>query len=152
MKQLILPPRRNSASSCFACGQDNPKGLHLKFYLKDDRTVTTDLVPPPEWCGWENLMHGGLQCVLLDEITAWAVTALAGREYFLTAGLDVKYRKPVRLDQKLTLIGRLLESSDRASRVHGQILGENGDVLSEATARVVHVDEARFQKILETLP
>lgn len=150
--KLDRPTDRLNGNHCFVCGPDNPKGLHLEFYRLDDETVTAELEPPPEWTGWDQLMHGGLQCVLLDEITAWALTGLRNRQYFLTTGLEVRYRRPVRVKQKLTLVGRILEETSRGSRIQGQILNAAGDVLSEAVARVVHLDEGRFLDVVRSAP
>ena len=152
MSEHFAPPERSGDRYCFVCGPDNPKGLHLEFFRTEEDTVTSTFHPPMEWSGWEGLMHGGLQCVLLDEITAQALTRLAGRAYFLTTGLEVKYRKPVRLNQRLTLMGRILSRTERGSRVLGQILNDDGEVLSEAEARIVHVDSERFHAILDKAP
>jgi acyl-coenzyme A thioesterase PaaI-like protein len=152
LREPLVPPDRTSSSKCFVCGPDNPKGLHLKFYRLDEDAVTAELTPPPEWSGWDGLMHGGLQCVLLDEVTAWAISGLRQKKYFLTAGLEVKYRKPVRLDQVLTLVGRIVSEDERSSRILGQILNRSGEVLSEATAKVLHLEPGRFQTIIEAAP
>lgn len=108
MREALTPPARAAGRNCFVCGPDNPKGLHLQFYRLDDDTGTTEYEPPAEWCGWDGLMHGELQGVLLDEITAWAVSGLRQRPFLLTLSLEIKYRKPVRLGQKLVLVGRIV--------------------------------------------
>jgi len=152
MKELIQRPPGGSGDKCFVCGPNNPKGLHLKFYCSDHRTVTTELVPPQEWNGWEGLMHGGLQCVLLDETVAWTVAGLIHKDFAVTTTLEVRYRKPVRLNQRLTLLGRVLWQSERGSRVEARILGQDGEVLSEATAKVVHMNEKLFEKMIDSVP
>ncbi|MFH1090717.1 MAG: PaaI family thioesterase [Pseudomonadota bacterium] len=148
MQKALDWPEREGSRKCFICGPENSKGLHLKFFKLDEDAVTTEFYPPQEWSGWDGLMHGGLQCALLDEITAWAVSTLKGRVYFVTIGLEVRYRRPVRLDQKLTLIGRILKETGRGSRVLGRILDRKGRVLSEAESTVLHVDRERFQKLM----
>ncbi len=152
MNEPLTPPRRSGAEYCFVCGPENTQGLHLQFFRLDDDAVYTKFTPPAEWSGWKGLMHGGLQCVLLDEITAWALNGLRDRPHFFTSGLEVRYRKPVRLDQEITLVGRITSETNRGSRVLGQILNEAGEVLSEANARIVHVDADRFKKIVESAP
>ena len=143
---------RDNARHCFVCGPDNPAGLHLDFYRLDDDAVYTELVPPAQWQSWDGLMHGGLQCLLLDEVTAWALTGLRRRAHFFTTGLEIKYRRPVRLDQKITLVGRIMSETHTGSRVHGAIMNGAGDILSEATARIVHLSEDRFHRIIDDAP
>ena len=152
MRVALTPPARARDRNCFVCGPDNPIGLHLQFYRLDDDAVTTEYEPPAEWCGWDGLMHGGLQCVLLDEITAWAVSGLHQSPYLLTLSLEVKYRQPVRLGQRLVLVGRIKHETARGSTVLGQILNQDGLVLSEAIAKILHLDEKRFNRIIASAP
>ncbi len=152
MKKIERPDERADGRKCFVCGPDNPQGLHLEFYKLDEETITAQVTPPPEWCGWDNLMHGGFHCVFLDEITAWAVTGLRGVKHFVTAGLDVRYRKPVRLNQTLVLKSSIIEESSRGAKVRGQICNQAGEVLSEAKVRIVYLDEERFHQIVDNAP
>lgn len=152
MKEKLEHPSNEGATKCYICGLDNPKGLHLDFYRLDEDTVTAELVPPPEWHGWDGLMHGGLQSTLLDEVTGWAVTGLRDHEYTITLRLEVRYRKPVRLNQKLTLIGRIIKETHRGSLVLGQILNQDNEILCEGTAKLLHLDKKRFRRVVETAP
>ena len=56
VRESLKPLPESNAPKCFVCGQDNDKGLKLKFYRLDEDTVTAELVPPPEWSGWEGLI------------------------------------------------------------------------------------------------
>jgi acyl-coenzyme A thioesterase PaaI-like protein len=134
------------------CGPENPAGLHLCFFRRNETTVGAHLEPPAEWHGWENLMHGGFQSLLLDEITAWAVAALTGRMHYLTIRLDVKYRKPVRLNQTLTLVGGLTETSDRSSKAWGEIRNTDEMVLAEASSTILHLPPDKFDQIIAEAP
>ena len=150
MRTPLKKAFEEDGNKCFACGTENTHGLKLEFYRIDDDNVMTELVPPSHWHGWQGLMHGGLQCVLLDEITAWAVAGLRDRRYFFTANLEVRYRKPVRLNQKLTVTGHIIQESERGSRVEGKIMDPDNQILSEATATFVYVDGDRFHRIVGT--
>jgi len=152
LKQPLFTPPDTPASKCFVCGPDNPRGLHLQFHQQDGDRITAEIDPPEEWIGWDGLMHGGFQCLLLDEVTAWTVTGLLGREYCMTTTLEVRFRKPVRLGQKLTLVGQIIKTTHSGSRVRGELLSQDGQLLAEAEARIVHAGEQRFKRILETAP
>lgn len=152
MKEPLARPDTPGAGSCFVCGPDNPAGLHLEFFRLDEDTVTAELIPPDYWSGWGGLMHGGFLSLLLDEVTAWTAAALTGRHYFLTTGLEVKFRRPVRLGQKLTLTGRLTRHSARGARAVGRITGESGQVLAEAESRLVFLDRERFMDVVVQAP
>ena len=59
----------NEYSWCFACGKDNPSGLHMRFEIDDDK-CTAYFTPRREHQSYPGRMHGGLVAVLLDE-GAW---------------------------------------------------------------------------------
>ena len=70
----------------------------------------------------------------------------------MTTTLQVRFRKPVRLDQKITLVGRVIKTTNTGSRVRGELFSQDGQLLSEAEARIVHAGEKRFNRIVDTAP
>jgi acyl-coenzyme A thioesterase PaaI-like protein len=66
------PTRRSEvlpagARHCFACGDDNPIGLHLDDIRRDGDRVRATLRPRPEYRGYPGVLHGGLSAAALDE-------------------------------------------------------------------------------------
>ena len=82
-----------SASSCFACGPDNPRGLHLVFEKTADGAMTAEWIPEPEMEGYQGIVHGGLVSTVLDEAMAKVVDASGAKA--LTAELRVRFRQQV---------------------------------------------------------
>ncbi len=74
---------------CFGCSPDNPVGLRMEFHLDGD-VVTSEWTPDAHFQGWVNILHGGIQATLMDEIAGWLVMVKLG-----TAG--VTSRMEVRL-------------------------------------------------------
>src|SRR5574344_692833 len=72
MKRIKNPWAGKENYFCFGCCPDNPSGVHMKFYA-DGEEVISVWSPQPQFQGWIDTMHGGIQAVLLDEICAWAV-------------------------------------------------------------------------------
>ena len=58
--------------NCFGCSPDNEAGVRMEFYEDGDEVVSI-WKPRPEYQGWLNTLHGGIQSVLLDEICGWVV-------------------------------------------------------------------------------
>ena len=52
---------------CYCCGKKNERGLKLEFAYPKKGTAETSLIIPNYFTGWENLTHGGLISMLLDE-------------------------------------------------------------------------------------
>jgi len=104
---------------CFACGPENPVGMHLEFENlgKDGVRARTSLAP--EFQGWRGIAHGGIAISLLDEAMAHAAGYAGHRG--VTASMTVRFRKPVPL-------GRPLDVRGRVTWQRGTVLGVEADV------------------------
>lgn len=72
MKKIINPWKGLEGYNCFGCAPDNPAGVKMEFYEDGDEVVSI-WKPRPEYQGWIDTLHGGIQSVLLDEICAWVI-------------------------------------------------------------------------------
>jgi len=137
-----LFPVQADSPNCFACGQENPHGIKLRFKKESDTSISTTFTPPKEWTGWGDIMHGGFQALLLDETMSWAVGGIALVKAFVTSNLDIKYLKPVKVQQELKVFAHVEEDSDKIVKVSGQIKSDNDSVLASAKAVFVKVNPA----------
>ncbi|SUZ64138.1 uncharacterized protein METZ01_LOCUS16992 [marine metagenome] len=62
------PPERSGVDHCFGCSPSNDKGLRLEFFRHDDGTIETRHQTAGHHCGFDNVIHGGIQAVILDEV------------------------------------------------------------------------------------
>ncbi len=121
---------------CFACGQRNPEGLHLSFFVDPDaRTSATVWVPRPVHVGYADTVHGGLVSTVLDE----AVAKLAGGlgSPAVTAELRVRFRKPVPVGRPLRVVARLVEARGRLLRAEAAAWLEDGTEAATASAKLM---------------
>ena len=72
MKKIINPWKGLEGSNCFGCAPNNEAGVKMEFYEDGDEVVSI-WKPRPEYQGWIDTLHGGIQAVLMDEICAWVV-------------------------------------------------------------------------------
>lgn len=124
----------------------------MQFYRTGDNEISARITPPDHWTGWDGLVHGGLQCALMDEVTAWAAAVLTDQPSFFTLSIEVKYRRPVRTGQELHIVGRLMDHKASKSRIQGLIMNDAGVVLVEALARILHVTPQKFDEIIDSAP
>ncbi|MFZ1986873.1 MAG: PaaI family thioesterase [Desulfatitalea sp.] len=82
-----------SDDSCFACGSQNPFGLHMRLST-NDKIVMAETTVPGHLCGWGHLIHGGIITTLLDETMSWAAIHLLKR-LILTRTMQVEFVLPV---------------------------------------------------------
>ena len=136
-----LLPRQFAIPRCFCCGPNNPAGLKLRFTLESDTSVSTTFTGPADWTGWGTILHGGFQTLLLDETTSWAAFGAMGVRSFLTKEIKVRFLRPVHVGVPLTITARVVEDRGRTLVSRGEIRDPEGNVLTDAEAVLVRMEE-----------
>jgi uncharacterized protein (TIGR00369 family) len=131
--------------NCFACGPENPIGLHLHFdRAADSAGVVARFTLAPEYQGWRGVAHGGIVMALLDEAMAYAA-GFAGHRG-VSAAMKVRFRKPVPLETPLEARGRVTWQRRGVLGVEAAIHASDGTLLVQAEGSFVsrgRLDAAR---------
>ena len=134
---------------CFACGPRNRAGLQLRFQRQGDR-VTTAFQGREEHQGFPGYLHGGVVSALLDE-TLSRVSIMDNR-WTMTARLDVRFRQPVLLGQKVTATARKVRMRGRFVEARGSVRLPDGSVAAEAVGRYVLVPDETLARMSAGYP
>jgi len=126
-----------NSKGCFVCGEDNPAGLQMRFYVEDG-LVKARWRPQPQHCGLKNVVHGGVIAALLDECMAWAATRTFGL-MCVTGDLNVRFLKRAPGDQELVVCAEVVRPGRRVAHVRGRLLDPAGEECAEAHGRFVPV-------------
>lgn len=118
---------------CFACGDRNGHGLHMRFERDGENAVRCTYVPKPEDQGFPGVLHGGIVAALLDESMAWAMWAW-DRALGVTAKMETRYRGPARLDGPLVVRARVESVRGRRVEVRAHIEDAQSVTIAEASA------------------
>jgi uncharacterized protein (TIGR00369 family) len=122
--------------NCFVCGENNPGGLHLTFEIdKEKQTLKTTFTASPIFQGWDGIVHGGIICTLLDEAMAKLVYEL-GYPY-ITASLEIKFKKPAPILEPLLVYGEITEVSKRLIKSKSSVMKEDGTILAVGTSTFI---------------
>lgn len=100
----LIAEMRTDYPHCFACGPDNPVGLHLEPVEVEGGAAVAGFDPSPHHVGAGDILHGGLAATVLDEIMVWAAI-LTHRVLCVTGTMEIRFRRPVSVNQKLTVRG-----------------------------------------------
>ncbi len=147
---------------CFACDPRNDLGLRLKFFADDDKgDVFTKFLPEKHLQGFPGILHGGIQCALVDEVAYWTMFD-KHKKIALTAKIDMEFLRPVGTDSELVIRGRIIGEEDRRVSVQVNITGEGNKVCTrsrveyiipkkEVTYRIMGKERftKKFQKYLD---
>ena len=97
MTHLTNPYTSLDGYNCFGCSPDNPQGLRLQFTDEGDYVIST-WQPENNFQGWHNVLHGGIQATLMDEIASWVVLAKLGTTG-VTSKMEIKLSKPMLMNK-----------------------------------------------------
>jgi uncharacterized protein (TIGR00369 family) len=108
MRKIRNPFRGMEGYNCFGCSPDNPLGLQLNFVEEGDELVSV-WKPKSFLQGYRNVLHGGIQATLMDEIASWVVYVKLGTSG-VTSNMNVRYHNPVYVtDSFLTVRAKVKE-------------------------------------------
>ena len=121
------------APLCFACGQNNPIGLKLKFREEDGKAVA-EFTPTEQYQGWPNVAHAGITCTMLDEAIGYAAYYLG--VYIVTTKLNIRFIKPTIIGKKLLICAEAKQVDERKVSGYGTIKLEDGTLLADVKAEM----------------
>ncbi len=135
---------------CWGCGPQNKDGLHIKSYPYNDGHECICHVTPPDMYtgGVPDNLFGGMIAVIFDchgtASAAWFNHNAKGLildkdtviERFITARLEIDFKKPVPMNTEVTVTSKLVELTDKKAIVTMDM--EAGGEL-RAAARMVAV-------------
>jgi uncharacterized protein (TIGR00369 family) len=126
--------KQASSRNCFVCGVENRFGLGMKFYNVEPGRVVAEIVVPSQFQGYPGVVHGGIVAAMLDEVSGRTVLQGEIPRWMVTAKLEVRYRRPIPVGQKLSLEGTIKEDKGKVVVVAGSIFDEQRKILAEAEA------------------
>ncbi len=135
---------------CWGCGPKNEEGLHLKSYPSGDGTKCVCRVTPSEQYtgGVPDNLLGGMIAVIFDchgtASAAWfshrskelELTGDIEIVRFITARLEIDFKKPVPMNKEITVISQAEEIEERKVIVTMEM---ESDGVIRAKARMVAV-------------
>jgi len=135
MSQRVIRKQPNS-KMCLVCGMKNPLGLKAFFYELENGDVLAIFHPREEHQSYPGRMHGGIATAILDETIGRAGMIKYGEDMWgVTLEFHTRFRKPVPLDTKLRVLGRITGENKRSFEGSGEILLPDGTVAVEGKGR-----------------
>lgn len=131
MKKIINPWKGMEGYNCFGCAPCNEAGVKMEFYEDGDEVVSI-WKPRPEFQGWIDTLHGGIQAVLLDEICAWVILRKM-QTTGMTSRMETRYRKPIATtDSHVMLRAHIKEVKRNLVLVEATLYNKDNEVCTEA--------------------
>ncbi len=131
MKKIRNPFVGLEGFNCFGCNPGNPIGLKMNF-VEDGEYVTSEWEPQNHFQGYLNVLHGGIQTTLMDEIASWTVyvkTRTAG----VTSAIHSRFIKPVYMNKgNIRLTCRLIKQEKKLATLEVKLYNADNVLCSES--------------------
>ncbi|MDF1575997.1 MAG: PaaI family thioesterase [Bacteroidales bacterium] len=133
MIRLKNPYAEFPGYSCFGCSPTNPSGLHMEFY-KEGEELLCRWDPSEHYQGFHNILHGGIQATMMDEIASWVVFIMLDTAG-VTYQLNSRFRQPVLISKGVvTLRASLLSQQKRLAEIEARLYDGEGVLCAESQA------------------
>ncbi len=124
------PYRHVEGYNCFGCSPNNKNGLQMQFF-EDGDEIICDWEPRGFLQGYFNVLHGGIQATLMDEIAAWLVQVKL-KTAGVTSRIDVRLKRPVPVNEgPLHLVARLQETRRNLADIWVELHNPDGTIGAE---------------------
>ncbi|MFC1843352.1 PaaI family thioesterase [Thermodesulfobacteriota bacterium] len=132
--------KQPNSRMCLVCGLKNPFGLHTSFFELDNKEILAVFKPREEHQSYPGRLHGGIISTILDEAIGRAIMMHADKEVWgVTVDLQIRFKKPVPLDEELRVLGRITKDSSRFFEGTGELLLQDGTVAAEGHGKYLKV-------------
>jgi uncharacterized protein (TIGR00369 family) len=146
MSHKVTAKQPNS-KMCLVCGLKNTFGLHTSFFELDNSELLAIFKPREEHQSYPGRLHGGIISTILDETIGRAIMIQSeGEIWGVTLDLQIRFKKPVPLDEELRVIGRIIKNSSRFFEGTGELLLKDGTIAAEGHGKYL---KAPLEKIAD---
>jgi len=139
------------SKECFVCGTENIAGLKAKFFELENGELVGIFTAQDMHQSYPNRLHGGISAALLDETIGRAMMLEEPDTWGVTVELNLKYKKPVPLNEELKVIARPLRNSRKIFEGEGEIVLSNGEVAVTAYAKYVKMPVSKISEDIDNI-
>ena len=152
-----------SFDHCFVCGSRNEAGLQLNI-VSGGGEARAEFQPDTRWEGYPGVVHGGVLSAVFDDLMFHAIYSVI-RQAAVTASIEVRFRRPARIGDRLFCQarvgeagrrpapaaspgGRARERHSRFVEVEGEIRDQEGRLVATARSKYILLSHAQTDEFL----
>jgi acyl-coenzyme A thioesterase PaaI-like protein len=130
-----------NSDKCFICGKDNKIGLHLDINIGKG-TAEAVWTAKQEYCGYTDMLHGGIMSAILDDMYQHALEYLDVD--LVTAHLEMDYKVTAFIGDTLQFkVFEVERGTGRSIKMCGKIYRDDV-LLAEGKGIMVIIDPKKY--------
>jgi uncharacterized protein (TIGR00369 family) len=122
---------------CFACGEKNRHGLHLRFSFNNG-TASAEFIPDKIHQGYKDIVHGGIISTLVDE--AMVKAAIMQGISAVTAEITVRFRNPLMVGERAIVEAVITKINKRIIETSASLRKADDTLIAEGHAKLLRYD------------
>lgn len=135
--RLKVLRKQNNSRECVVCGTHNHASLGASIYELEGDIVVGLITGKEIHQSYPHRMHGGIATALLDEIIGRAINVYEPNTFGVTGSLEIKFKKPVPLNEEIKVVGKITRNTSRLFEAEGFIEDSEGNILDIAHATYI---------------
>lgn len=146
MRKKIQNPYPDN--NCFFCGSDNSAGLKLEFYWDDEsKEITAEYFPAQHFAGQGDILHGGIQMGLLDEIMGWN-SFICTEKMAVTSNLNINFIKPLYLGTKINITCKVVSREGSKVHMNAALTNIEGEICTTAAGIFSILSQDKYNNLI----
>ncbi|MFX1480299.1 MAG: PaaI family thioesterase [Promethearchaeota archaeon] len=99
--------------------------------------VELEFVVKPEMANPVNLLHGGIQCGMLDNAIGMAVATLGYAAFPMSMDIHVNFIGKVKVEEKIRVQGKVINEGHNIIHTTGKIFDKEGKLISSSSSKLL---------------
>jgi len=115
----------------YISGSKNREALKVEYKVIDG-IVEAEFCPSEKHQSYKNIVHGGLLAATMDDAMAYAINITG--ETAVTAKIEIRFRKPIRPNDKVTISAKIEEYVKSVYYTSAKITNPVNVIMADAKA------------------
>nr|MDO8111995.1 PaaI family thioesterase [Candidatus Sigynarchaeota archaeon] len=113
------------------------KWLNGKIVSAERGDVVVQLVVRPEMANPTGLLHGGMQCAMLDDIIGMTSATLGYKGFLITIDMNVNYLGKVKVGEDVTSHGHITREGRSIVHAVAELKDKDGNLVATASSNLL---------------
>jgi len=104
----------------------------------EEGALTMEFTVRPEMANPVGLLHGGMQCAMIDEVIGMTAATLGRSGFYYSLDLHVDYLEKVKVGEKVIARSRILRQGQQILHAQCDLVDATGKLISRGTSNLLN--------------